>query len=101
MTRRQCHKLVASGAEEHIGGDDRAPTCSWSRVTKAFSISSSAPAFRTESCNPFACAASCMSAMKRSVSGIVGFTSRAITLAPGTSSETSSSRFGVSSPPIS
>src|SRR5262249_51229512 len=57
----------------------------------------SVPAFRIWSFTPFARAASCTSRMIRSAIGLFGLTSRAITEAWGTSSETSSSRLGISS----
>ena len=59
------------------------------------SISLSVPAFRMGSCTPLARAADCISLMLRSVSGWFGLTSRAITPAWGTNSDTSSSRLGI------
>ena len=64
---------------------------------KAASISSSVPAFRIGSCTPFVRAASCMSPLRPAALGSSGFTSRAITLACGTSSVSSSSHLGISS----
>ena len=61
------------------------------------SISLSLLAFRTWSCNPFVRAASCRSLTLRSVFELFGFTSRAIVLAWGTSSASSSSRLEISS----
>jgi len=54
-------------------------------------------AFRIWSCKRFGRAASCMSSMKRSAFGSLGFKRRAITLACGTNSESSSRRFCISS----
>ena len=61
------------------------------------SISFSVLAFRIESCDPFVRAASGTSRIMGSLTGLFGFTSTAITLASGTSSEISSIRFGISS----
>jgi hypothetical protein len=70
---------------------------SWTREAKAASISLSLPAFRIGRCTPLARAASCTSRITRSLWGLFGLTSRAITLVWGTSSDSSSSRLGCSS----
>src|SRR4051812_46361952 len=63
------------------------------------SISPSAAAVTTASCTLFARVASCTSRLTRSADSLFGLTSRAITLACGSSSESSSSRLGFNSAP--
>ena len=65
------------------------------RAPKAASISPSVLAFRIWSCTAFRPRRVCASLMMLSVFGFFGFTSSATTLAWGTSSHSSSSRFGI------
>src|SRR6516162_6991573 len=72
-----------------------APACSWIREAKAASISVSLPAFRIGSSTRLPRAAACTSSIQ--TFGLFGLISRAISLACGTSSKSSSSRLGISS----
>src|SRR5215472_16579119 len=74
-----------------------ASACLWTRAAKRGSNSFSVLALKTWSCTPLAPAAACVCCTVGSALGLLGFTSRPITLAGGTSSDISSSRFGVSS----
>src|SRR5262249_9496849 len=98
MTRCQGRKLVAPTGDKRIAGDNKPVSMQLERVANAESISPSGVAFTIASRTPFARAASSKFLISGSlcVVGLVGFTSRAMTLACGTSSDSSSSRLGVS-----
>src|SRR5262245_52033440 len=77
-----------------------APARSRRKAAKAVSISCSVLALRIRTCWPMARAAFCTSRDWVSDCSLLGFTSMAINVEPGTSSRSSSSRFASSSTPI-
>src|SRR5262249_24444384 len=77
-----------------------APARSRIKAAKAGSVSCSVLALRIRTCWPMARAAFCISRDWVSACALLGFTSMAINVEPGTSSRSSSSRFASSSTPI-
>jgi hypothetical protein len=97
MVRRQDHKLLAPAEKEGVAADGERAGTQLNEGGESGLKSPSTPAFRTARSTLLARAASCISCMVRSALELFGFTSRAITPAWGTSSDSRSSRLGFSS----